>query len=213
MVGWAVWQEVSSRQPSVEMARPVIDQRPINFASRTFDRANPPADMPPLSVEEEAVCDSNFLSNASVGGQTRQTDATHGTVTITQIKMTLQLNVTIWAPSDAPAHVMEHEDGHREISEYYYQGAGKMAEGIAARYMGRQIDIAGANLEAESNKALQQMAAEITAEYGKELNPGPTQQLYDEITAHSRNGAVTKDAVEHAIKNAAIEAAPAKGHD
>jgi hypothetical protein len=71
--------------------------------------------------------------------------------------------------------------------------------------MGRQIDISGADLGAESSKMLQQKAADIAGEYNRELNPGPTQLLYDSITDHGRNEVVVKDAVAHAIKNVAIE--------
>jgi hypothetical protein len=49
------------------------------------------------------------------------------------------------------------------------------------------------------------MAREITGEYNKELNPGPTQQLYDDITDHGRNDVIVQDAVAHAIKNAVVE--------
>ena len=103
---------------------------------------------------------------------------------------------------------MEHEQGHRQISEYYYQTADKLAGRIAATYLGRRVEISGADLGAESSKVLQQMASEITAEYNKELNPGPTQLLYDSITDHGRNDVVVNDAVAHAIKNVAIESAP-----
>jgi len=187
------------------MPAPTIIKQPVNFASRTFDPANPPADMPPLSPGENAECDSNFIANASVGGQAERTDATHATITITQIKITLQLDITIWVPAGVTEHVSEHEEGHRQISEYYYQTADKIAERIAATYMGKQVAISGANLDAESNKALQQIGAEITDEYDKELNPNPTQLLYDAITDHSRNEVIAKDAVAHALKNVAIE--------
>jgi hypothetical protein len=161
--------------------------------------------MPPLAPGETAECDSDFLSNASVRGESRQTDATHATLTVTQIKMTLQLNINIWVPTGATQHLIEHEEGHRQVSEYYYQTAGKVAERIAAAYMGKQVEITGTDLGAESNKMLQQMAAEITDEYKKELNPGPAQLLYDDITDHGRNEVVVKDAVAHALKNIAIE--------
>jgi hypothetical protein len=196
----------STSQDAGGGARPVIVNQPVNFSSRTFDPANPPSDMPPLPPGEAAECDTDFQSNASVGGRSYQTDATHATLTITQIKVTLDLIVTIWVPVDATQHVIEHEDGHRQISEFYYQAADKTAEGIAAAYMGRQVVISGADLHAESSKALQQMGAEITEEYNKALNPGPTQLLYDSITDHSRNEVDSKEAVDHAIKNAAIEA-------
>lgn len=201
IAGWLGWRELSSRTQSKETPAVTIDKQPAVFANRTFDPANPPGDMPPLTAAEEAECDSNFLSNASVGGRTRQTDATHGVVTITQIKVTLQLNVTIWAPANESQQVLEHEEGHRQISEYYYQTADKVAGEIATTYMDKQIEISGTDLNAESSQALQQAAKEITDEYDKELNPGPTQLYYDAVTDHGRNQVVVKDAVAAAIKN------------
>jgi hypothetical protein len=182
-----------------------IAKQPVNFARRTFDPAQPPPDMPPLTEREYAACDSNFLSNAVVAGQTRQTDATHAMLTVTHIKMDLQLNLTIWVPIGANERVAEHEEGHRQIAEHYYQSADKLAEQLATTYVGRQIEIAGTDLQAEATKFLQQTAAAITANYHRELNPGPAQLLYDSITDHSRNDVVVKDAVAHAIKNAEIE--------
>jgi hypothetical protein len=195
----------SSRPQRAEVSVPTINKRPVAIEHRTFDLAAPPADMPPLSSGENAQCDSNFVSNASVRGETRQTDATHATVTITQIKVTLGLNINIWVPTGATQRVIEHEEGHRQISEYYYQTADQLAEQIAAAYMGKRVEISGSDLGVESSKMLQQMATKITDEYGRELNPGPTQLLYDAITDHGRNDVVVNDAVAHAIKNIAIE--------
>jgi hypothetical protein len=119
--------------------------------------------------------------------------------------VTLQLNINIWVPTGVTQLVTEHEEGHRQISEYYYQTADKLAERIATKYMGKRVEINGTDLSTESSKMLQQMATDITGEYNKELNPGPTQLLYDDITDHGRNNAVVKDAVAHAIKNVTIE--------
>jgi len=203
--GWLTWRNFSSRRQLREAPVPVISKQPVAFANRTFDPAAPPTDMPPLAPGENAECDSDFLSNASVRGESRQTDATHAIVTITQIKMTLQLNINIWVPAGVTQHVIEHEEGHRQISEHYYQTADKVAERIAATYMGKQVEMTGTDLSAASSKMLQQMATDITDEYNKELNPGPTQLLYDTITDHGRNEIVVKDAVAHALKNATVE--------
>ena len=203
--GWLTWRDFSSRRQLREAPLPTINKQPLAFANRTFDPATPPTDMPPLAPGENAECDSSFLSKASVRGDSRQTDATHATLTITQIKVTLQLDISIWLPTGVTQHVIEHEDGHRQISEYYYQTADKLAERIAATYMGKQVEITGTDLGAESSKMLQQMATDITDEYNKEINPGPTQLLYDAITDHGRNEVVVKDAVTHALKNIAIE--------
>src|SRR5579863_8723117 len=88
ILGWMNWRDVSSRPKPGQTAVPAIIKQPVNFASRTFDPASPPPDMPPLNPGENAECDSNFLSNANIDGLTRQTDATHGTVIITGIKVT-----------------------------------------------------------------------------------------------------------------------------
>jgi hypothetical protein len=203
--GWLSCRDLSSRRQLREAPALTINKQPVAFASHTFDPAAPPTDMPPLATGESAECDSNFLSSATVRGEPRKTDATHATVTITQVKVMLQLNINVWLPIGATQNVIEHEEGHRQISEYTYQTADKLAERIAAAYMGKQVEITGTNLDTESSKMLQQLATDITDEYNKELNPGPLQLLYDTITDHARNGVIAKDAVNHAIKNIAIE--------
>ena len=204
-VGWLTRRGLSSPPQFTKALVPTINKLPVAFANRTFDPAAPPSDMPPLSTGEVALCDSNFVSSANVGGESQRTDATHATVTITKVNVTLQLLINIWLPVEATQRLIEHEEGHRQISEYYYQTADRLAERIAARYLGRRVDIAGTDLDAESSRMLQQMAREVTDAYNKELNPGPTQLLYDDITDHGRNDVVVQDAVAHAIKNVAAE--------
>lgn len=173
---------------------------------RTFDPAAPPPEMPPLSEGEVAVCDSNFTSSASLSGENHRTDSTHATLTIMGAKVTLQANITIWTPVGASAHVIEHEQGHRQISEYYYRTADKVAEQIAETYVGRQVPIASQDLNSQANAALNELAKEFTDEYGKQLNPDPAQELYDTITDHSRNETPVSDAVANALKDAEIAA-------
>ena len=48
--------------------------------------------------------------------------------------MVLQLRMTIWAPTDTTPHVIDHEQGHSQISEYYYQTADKLAERFAESF-------------------------------------------------------------------------------
>jgi hypothetical protein len=205
-LAWFSRREIAARRHASELPAPTVTKLPVTFAQRTFDPANPPSDMPPMNPGETARCDSDFNSDAVLGGKTRRIDDTHGVLTITQITMTLQLGITIWVPADVTPHVIEHEEGHRQISEYYYHSAEKVAEGIAENYMGKPIGIAGADLDAESHKALQQAAADMTAEYNRELNSEPAQLLYDTITDHSRNEVVATEAVSHALKNVAVEA-------
>lgn len=185
-----------------------ITKLPAGFASRRFDPAAPPTNMPPLHPGEAAVCDADFIARSSVRGQPRRIDATHATLTVTQVLMTLQLQTNIWVPTDAPATIIDHEEGHREIAEYYYQTADKLAERIATSYVGKRVEVAGDDLDSASSQKLLEIATEITDEYTKEINSNSTQLLYDDITDHSRNGTDPKEAVAHAIKNAPVEKSP-----
>jgi hypothetical protein len=204
-LGWVNWRDVYSRPQVRELPAPTIFKQPANFARLTFDPASPPPDMPPLDPGENAECVSDFGANANVAGQTRRTDATHATLTVSQVTVTLQLKITIWVPTNVTQLVLEHEEGHRQISEYYYRTADKIARRIAANYLGKQVEITGTDLNATSMQVLKQMGSEITDDYDHELNPEPTQLLYDSITDHSRNGVAAQDAVDHALKNISME--------
>jgi hypothetical protein len=207
-------QGPSSIARAKESRAPTIVKEPARVVTRTFDPANPPADMPPLASSDEiAQCESNFTANANVGGQAQRTDSTHAVITVSQINITLQLNVIIWVPGGVSQRVMDHEQGHRQISEYYYQAADKIAAQIAANYMGKQVTINGPDIDAAFHKALQDIGGEITEEYDKQLDPNPAQLLYDSITDHSRNDVVVQDAVDHAVKNVAVESGQPAGAD
>jgi hypothetical protein len=194
-------RNTSLHAPNTAISAPEIEKQPAAISTRTFDPANPPPDLPPLAPGEEAMCDSNFLSNVSVGGEAQQTDDTHQIVTVTKIKVTLQLVITIWVPAGASQHVIAHEDGHRQISENYYQIADKLARQIAASYIGQHDLISGTDLPSEFNKLLKQMGADITTEYNKQLNPEPAQLRYDSITDHSRNDVDANDAVTQVLRD------------
>ena len=168
--------------------------------------------MPPLSPGEIAVCDANYVSNVSVAGQGRQTDATHEIVSITAVKANLRLVVTIWLPEGASQHVAEHENGHRQIAEALYQNADKLVTQIATAYIGRQDLVSGADLNSEFTKLLQQEGAAITDEYNKQLNPEPIQLRYDSITDHSRNDVSASYAVAQVLKDSNPASAAATGN-
>ena len=204
--GWMRSRNSARPGESKEPAGTIIDKQPVRFVNRTFDPASPPPEMPPMIPGEAAVCDSNFVAIANLSANLQALDATHAEVTVSRVKIRLQLSITIWTPAEVSPRVMEHENGHRQISEHYYETADKIAEKIGATYLGRQMEVSGTDLHGETDKLLQKQAMEITAEYGKELNPDPAQELYDSITDHSRNDVSVQDAVTHAINNAAVEA-------
>ena len=139
-----------------------ITKLPANIMSHKFDPAAPSPNMPPLHPGEAAVCDADFIARSSVRGQPRRTDSTHAILTITKVLMTLQLQTNIWVPIDAPQTITDHEEGHREIAEYYYQTADKLAERIAASYIGKRVEVTGDDLDVASSQKLLEIATEIT---------------------------------------------------
>ena len=191
----------SSLLPAKQAPSLTINKQPVTFSMHTFDPSAPPADMPALAAWEQAECDSNFVSDANVKARTEILDPAHGMVTVTGLKVTLQLTINIWLPQGAAEHVIEHEQGHRQIAEHYYETADKVAEQIAAAYLGKQVSVSGADLNFEINKLLQQMGAEITSEYSKKLSPDLAQNRYDDITDHSRNDVSAAEAVAQVLKD------------
>ena len=196
----SLWR-LSSRKPEVAASTPQIVKHAANMTMHTFDPATPPSDLPPLSGLETAVTDTSFISDASVMGESERVDATHANVTVTGVKVTLELKIDIWVPVGATQHVIEHEQGHRQISEYYYRSADRVAEEIAAGYIGKQFSVSGADLDGEVRKELQKLGGDITAEYNEKLNPNAVQQRYDDITDHSRYDIEAGEAVSRVLKD------------
>jgi hypothetical protein len=192
---------LSSRKPDQVAATPQIVKHAATVTMHKFDLAAPPADMPSLSGLETAITDTNFISDANVMGQSKRIDATHASVTVTGVKVTLELKINIWVPAGASQHVIEHEQGHREISEYYYRTANGVAAQVAAGYIGKQFSVSGANLDGQVGKLLEKLGDEITGEYNEKLNPNPAQQRYDDITDHSRYDIEASDAVSRVLKD------------
>jgi len=191
---------LSSRKQDVAASAPQIVKQAATVTRHTFDPAAPPVDMPPLVAPETAACDTNYISDASVSGRSRKLDATHAEVTVTGVKVTLALKINIWVPDGATQQVIEHEEGHQQISEHYYQDADKVAQQVAAEHIGETVSVSGSALDAEINAALQKIGAEITAEYDRRLNPNAAQLRFDDITDHSRYDIAASDAVTRALK-------------
>jgi hypothetical protein len=195
------WRHPPSLLPAKQAPSLTIVKQPVTFAMHTFDPSAPPADMPALAAWEQAECDSNFVSDANVMARTEILDATHAVAIVTGLKVTLQLTINIWVPQGAAEHVVDHEQGHRQIAEHYYETADKVAEQIATAYLGKQVSVSGADLNLEINKSLQQMGAEITAEYSKKLNLDLAQNRYDDITDHSRSEVSATEAVAQVLRD------------
>jgi hypothetical protein len=176
---------------------------------RKFDRNNPPADMPPLEPPEAAVTKAVFgvatqfaiqvVSEQNRGGKTV------AKVKVTEVTLDLSLKITIWVPSDAAKVIIDHEEGHRQISEYFYEDAEKIARNLAQKYAGKVYEAQGNDAEAAGRAALDKVIEELSQKYMSETQNLAVKAnvIYDKITEHSRNQKISVDkAVKQSIERA-----------
>jgi hypothetical protein len=181
----------------------------INRASpsvehRKFDRDNPPKDMPPLEPQEAAVTKSVFGIATQFTVQSlpegRRAGKTVANVKVVDVNVDLTLTVTIWVPSDAPKVIVDHEEGHRQISEYFYKDAQKIAREIAQKYIGQIYQAEGTDAEDASRGALDKAINDLSQKYMVQTQSLSVRAnvIFDELTQHSRN---QKISVEKAVKD------------
>ena len=101
------------------------------------------------------------------------------------------------------AGFLVHEEGHRQIAEYFYKNADAIARRVAEPYLGKTLDISGRDLRKAVNVAVDKIGGEITDAYNKEMQVELTEARYDAITDHSRKDIPVPDAVAQAIRETA----------
>jgi hypothetical protein len=178
----------ASEAISVQVDPPVIERR-------FFDPQNPPKDMPELRPGEIGSCAYTFgcTTDVQVRGSKSKPPK------ITSLTMAPSLKVTLWTPRNGTLKVVKHVETHREICEDYYAAAERIAQGIAAREVGRTIGAPGDKeaTEAELAKVQSAMQAEFLRETATRCDVA--QQRFDELTQDSRGPLGEEKAREQAV--------------
>ncbi|HEV8603845.1 MAG TPA: hypothetical protein VGQ99_00680 [Tepidisphaeraceae bacterium] len=180
-----------------------VNKAPPAIEHRSFNRAHPPADMPPLEGEEAAVTKSVFgiesEFSVEVLSQNNRNGKTFAKIKVAGVTVNLTLRVTIWVPQDAPKTIIDHEEGHRQISEYFYKDADKVARNIAQKYIGQTYQGEGTDADAASRAALDKVLDDLSQGYMAQIQgiSVKANEIFDEITVHGRN---QKISVEKAMK-------------
>ena len=190
--------------PAVVAEAVKVTKTPANVQHRTFDPRRPPKEMPQLKPPEAAICAANFLSSTGLSGHAVQTDATHAKFTIDRIEVTLQLNITIWLPPNPPRTIAEHEEGHRQIAEYFYENADAIAKRLAQPYVGKTIELSGRDLQESANMALKRVGTEISEALNKEMPIELAEVRFDAITDHGLKSIPVPKAVAQAIRETTL---------
>ena len=178
-----------------------IDGHPPAVKTRNFDPKAPPAEMPPLNPGEAAVCESKFACGVQVEVEiTQPGDGSKPTAKVTAVHADLRLTVVIWLPEKAAKKIRDHEEGHRRISEIFYDRGEQTAQALAEKYIGKPLDIAGIE-QHHTRPAIEKLASEFCQEYlgAIEVPSQKVQEEYDRLTDHGRNGLSEKKAIEQAM--------------
>jgi hypothetical protein len=176
-----------------------VEKASVVVVRRTFDRANPPKEMPPLGPRADAVTHIRFgcSANASYEVTSRRHDTSRrrgaaggcsATARIDDLDVRLELEITIWVPRGARPKLVNHEEGHRVIAERIYETAERAAREEAAKWVGHAVSgtaetcaAAAAGAMRDANQRLCEAYLEATSGWS-----GRVGNLYDEITDHGR---------------------------
>jgi hypothetical protein len=112
-----------------------------------------------------------------------------------------RLKIEVWTPRNARRNLIEHEQGHRRICEYYYANAEAAARAAGEPVLGRRFSGRGTT-EAEARQAAVARAiAEVEREYMSRTSErcAAAQTRFDEITAHSTADVEVEEALAQAV--------------
>lgn len=176
--------------PCVALGTVKIVKEPAVVQTRTFDRTDPPKEMPPLGDGEDAltVCDYRCEVNSKfrVVDRKKKDDGVEVVVKIYAVTLTTHMNITIWIPVGAAAKLVAHEEGHRQIAEHIYENAEKIAKSVAKNMDERRIVGHGDSEQSATQSTMTALARETSDAYLKETaaKSSRVSEIYDALTGH-----------------------------
>jgi len=183
---------------TINRAAPAVEHK-------RFDRNHPPSEMPPLEPGEAAVTKSVFgietETSIQIVSNENRLGKTVAKIKVAEVSLNLSLKITVWLPNDAPKTIIDHEEGHRQLNEYFYKDSEKIAREIAQVYVGRTYEGQGGDVEAAARAAMEKAINEISQKYMAQTQNLSVRAnaIFDELTNHSRNQSIS---VERAVKQA-----------
>jgi hypothetical protein len=180
-----------------------INKAPPNVRTRYFDPANRPADMPPLTGDEAALCSYNLGAAASVAYNLRESsDHSVCEAEYTDMTVNLTCDITIWLPNNWTKKLQAHEEGHRRITERAYANSDELARKLAQEAMTRPLKIDRGNCQASADKAANEAAQAVCKQWIDTIanRAGKVNAEFDRITDHARNKIDEDEAIEQAFR-------------
>jgi hypothetical protein len=179
---------------------------------RSFDPNRPaPSTMPKLTPPESGVCHFEFTCDAGIGVFIEQLSPTSVEVEVDSVDMILDLAIDIWTKNGAPPKLAQHEEGHRQICEYYYKDAEAIARRLGKAMIGRKATGTGKDKASAAEAAQQKLLTELNLAYMNETRVpcSACQVRYDTITTHGLKPIGEAEAIAQAIAEGPQRSQPA----
>lgn len=200
-VGFATAFALSTTISHAEEHPVTVKKNPPKITRQSFDPKRPSPRMPKLTPPESGVCHFEFVADAGLGTFTDQIDATTVEVEVDSVDFVLDLQIDVWAMNGAPKKLVAHEEGHRQICEYYYKDAEKIAQRLGREMIGRKARGSGATKQKATDEAMHKLLGELNLAYMNEtrVRCSACQKRYDKITNHSLLPIPESDAIAQAL--------------
>ena len=186
--GWAQGTGVT-----VKKAVPTVGQR-------RFDPKHPPRDIPVFVPGEGGLVHYEFTTDIAVAGDTDTLGPGSVNVIIDTADINLSVPITMWLENNPPQRIVEHENGHVAIVEYYYANIDVYARQAAQAVMGKTFSGAGKDKQSAEDDATHKVTQQIEQYIldRTRVRAVACNDRYDKITDHSRNPGSQADAVAQA---------------
>ena len=197
---------VISRPATTSSRGVTVNRKPPEIKRRTFDRNNPPADLPKLSMEEAAVTTALFgvgpRMSVDVLNDRRENGRVLSDVKVSGIHVDCTLAITVWLPTDAKQPLKDHEEAHRRLFELYYEEADQVARQAAASFVGKVLRGEGPTPQAAREAAMKQAMNQIMQTYMSRTHDtsGKANDEFDRITDHGRKPVSVESAIRRSIE-------------
>jgi len=169
-------------------------------AQRTFDPKHPPKDIPVLVPGEAGITHYEYTTDIAVAGDSDTLGPGSVNLIVDTADINLSLPITVWLESKPTQQLIDHENGHVAISEYYYANIDVYARCAAQAIMGKTFNGTGKDKQSAeddaTHRAIQQIETEILNQ--TRVRAVACNDRYDKITNHGQNPGSQADAAAQA---------------
>lgn len=178
----------------------VVNKKAPTVSHQIFNPNHLPRQMPPLVPGEAGLCHYEYTTDIQTGGDVETLGPGQVKVTVDSVQINLSLPITIFTASNAPKRIMEHEEGHRQICEYYYANIDIYARRAAQSVIGQTFSGKGKDKQSAVDDAMDQAISGIRKQILDQTRVRcvAANDRYDTITNHSRNPGSQAEAAQKA---------------